>query len=458
MMHAMSIAGITPLIQGILKGGDLFFTNVSIDTRSLSSGDLYVALVGERFDGHDFVHDAERAGACAIISERSLDTEIPLVQVPDTRWALGRLAQLNRQAFKGGVIAVTGSCGKTTTRQMLASVFSEQGNVIASEGNLNNDIGVPLTLFRLSPAIDHAIIELGASGVGEIAWTGSLAQPDVGIITMASEAHLDGFGSLENIIRGKGEIIDAVPASGAVVLNRDDPAFETWRERAGGRRIISISALGDERADVRASDIREDTDGVAFALDGVVTAPEVRIPLPGQHNVTNALVTTAAAHARELGVDAVVRGLARTSAVSGRLEPVALRPGVTILDDSYNANPASMSSALRALARMPGRRIAVLGDMAELGDAARVRHESVGAEARELGIDVLMTTGHYATAYAFGFGEPTIAAETPEALADRLWEQLDGAASILVKGSRSAGMDRAVAQLKKRNENECFSG
>jgi len=392
------------------------------------------------------------------MSEQSVEVDIPVVQVSDTERALGRLARINRDAYDGSVIAVTGSCGKTTTRQMLATVFSEHGSVMASEGNLNNAIGVPLTLFRLSPGIDHAIIELGASGVGEIAWTGSLAEPDVGIITMASEAHLAGFGSLENIVSAKGEIIDAVGPSGTVVLNSDDPAFETWLERAGSRRVLSVSAEGNEAASLRAREIREDTDGVAFAIEGDVVAQQVRIPLPGRHNVANALLTAAAAHARGLTMEAVVHGLARMSAVSGRLEPVALRPGVTVLDDSYNANPASMRSALQTLSAMPGRRIAVLGDMGELGDTAEARHEAMGGEARELGIDLLMTTGDYAAAYASGFGEPTVTAGTQELLADKLWDQLNGATSILVKGSRSAGMDRVVAQLRKRNDNECFSG
>lgn len=459
MMQAMSLAGVTPLIQGTLSGRDLFFSQVSIDTRTLKPGDLYVALAGERFDGHDFIPDAVRAGACAVIAERAVEVDVPLIQVDDTRRALGQLAALNREAFGGGVIAVTGSCGKTTTRAMLSAVFSVAGTVIATEGNLNNAIGAPLTLFRLSPGADFAVIELGASGVGEIAWTGSLAAPDVGIITNASEAHLEGFGSLENIVRAKGELIECVPASGTVVLNRDDPAFDQWLERAGDRTVMSVSAQGDTGATFRAANIREDSDGVAFELETAAgESVAVRIPLPGRHNVSNALLTAAAAYAQNLTLETIVSGLAQVKSVSGRLEPVALRPGVTLLDDSYNANPASMGSALQALASMPGRRVAVLGDMLELGSEAEARHEAIGAQARELGIDLLMATGDYARAYARGFGEPNVIDDTPEMLADRLWDQLDGATSILVKGSRSAGMDRAVAHLRKRNSDECFSG
>lgn len=459
MMRTMSLAGVTPLIRGTLKGKDLFFSRVSIDTRTLQPGDLYIALAGERFDGHDFIPDAVRAGACAVIAEHPLELEVPLIQVEDTRRALGVLAADNRQAFEGGVVAVTGSAGKTTTRAMLTMVFSGAGSVIATEGNLNNEIGAPLTLFRLSPGADFAIIELGASGVGEIAWTGSLTAPDVGIITNASEAHLSGFGSLENIVLAKGELIDTVSPDGTVVLNLDDAAFERWQERAGDRRVLSVSAEGNRNAVFHAHGIQEDADGVAFRMESDVWSPlELRIPLPGRHNVSNALLAAAAAFAQGLDPETVVNGLAQMTSVAGRLQPIALRPGITVLDDSYNANPASMDSALQTLARMPGRRIAMLGDMAELGHDAKDRHETVGARARELGIDLLMATGDYARAYERGFGEPTMIAETPEMLADQLWDQLDGATSILVKGSRSAGMDRAVAHLRKRNDNECFSG
>ena len=459
MMRAMSLASVTPLIQGTLKGTDLFFSRVSIDTRTLEPGDLYIALAGERFDGHDFIPDAVRAGACAVIAEHPWDLEVPLIQVEDSRRALGLLAAVNREAFEGRVVAVTGSSGKTTTRSMLATVFAGAGPVVASQGNLNNEIAAPLTLFRLSPGADFAIIELGASGLGEIAWTGSLTAPDVGIITNASEAHLSGFGSLENIVVAKGEMIDAVVPGGTVVLNQDDPAFERWRERAGNRRVLSISAEGDRSAVFHAHDIQEGADGVAFRMESGVWDPvQVRIPLPGRHNVSNALLTAAAAYAQGLGPETVVAGLAQMTSVAGRLEPIALRPDVTVLNDSYNANPASMSSALQTLSRMPGRRVAMLGDMAELGDEAEDRHEAIGARARELGIDLLMATGNYARAYGRGFGQPTMTADSPKMLADELWGLLDGATSILVKGSRSAGMDRAVAHLRKRNDNECFSG
>ncbi len=459
MMRSFSLAEITPLIQGTLKGSDLFFSQVGIDTRTLPRGALYVALRGERFDGHDFIRDAERAGACAIIAEKPVESAMPVIEVRDSRYALGRLAGLNRLEFQGRLVGITGSSGKTTTRQMMQMVLGEAGSTIATEGNLNNEVGAPLTLLRLSPDADYAVLELGASGLGEIAWTGSLAAPDVGIITNASEAHLEGFGSLENIVTAKGELIDSVHGDGTVVLNHDDPAFGEWRTRAGLRPVLSVSAEGNPEASFRAEAIREDADGIAFTLTADVAAPtEVRLAIPGRHNVANALLVAAAAHSLGLGLEQVASGLAKTPAVTGRLEPVMLRPGLRVLNDSYNANPASMAAALQTLAAMPAPRIAVLGDMAELGGEASEQHRALGELARQLGIEQLMVTGSHGSDYRSGFGDGTHIGDSPETLADAVWEQLGETASILVKGSRSAGMDRAVARLKERNGDTCSSG
>lgn len=456
MMRALSLAEITPLVEGTLRGDDLFFSQVGIDTRMLAKGALYVALNGDRFDGHDFVREAEKAGACAIIAEKEVDASMPVVQVRDSHYALGRLAALNRAEYSGRMVAITGSSGKTTTRQMMQTVLAEAGAVTATEGNLNNQIGVPITLFRLGPDTDFAVLELGASGLGEIAWTGSLVAPEVGIITNASEAHLEGFGSLENIVAAKGELIESVQGDGTVVLNHDDPAFEEWRARAGMRRVLSVSAAGNHDASFRAESVHEDADGLAFSLVGdVVATTHIRLPLPGRHNVANALLVAAAAHSLGVGMEQVTAGLAKTPAVAGRLEPIALRPGIRVLNDSYNANPASMQAALRTLAAMPAPRFALLGDMAELGAEAAEQHRALGKLARDLGIEQLMATGGHASDYASGFGDGIHIGETPEALVDRLWGDVGETAFVLVKGSRSAGMDRAVTRLKERNNDAC---
>ncbi len=459
MMRAWSLQEIAPLIEGQLTGQDRVFRRVVIDSREVESGDLYVAIIGERLDGHDFIAEAIRAGAGALIVDRPVEADVPWVQVGDTRRALGLLARINRQAYGGDLAAITGSCGKTTTKEMLSAVLSVMGETLATEGNLNNDIGAPLTLFRLAPDTEYAVIELGASGLGEIAWTGSLASPDVGILTNASEAHLEGFGSLENIVQAKGELIDSVRFTGTMILNHDDPAYPIWLERARGRKVLSVSAEGNPTADLRPDDVSEDEAGLHFEL---VSSGEhqgrIHVPLAGRHNVANALLVAAAAEAFGLPFETVQRGLANVVAVDGRLKRVPLGRGVILLDDSYNANPASMISALETLALAPGRRIAMLGDMAELGSTAAQHHEHVGAKARELGIESLMVTGHYAADYARGFGDSTVTGEDPEGLVRSLPDSLQGPATVLVKGSRSAGMDRAVALIKRRVDDSCFSG
>ena len=459
MMRAWSLQEIAPLIEGQLNGADRAFRRVTTDSRSVESGDLYVAIIGDRLDGHDFIADAIRAGAGAVIVDHPVDASVPWVQVSDTRRALGLLARINRQAYGGQLAAVTGSCGKTTTKEMLSAVLSVMGETLATEGNLNNDIGAPLTLFRLSPDTEYAVIELGASGVGEIAWTGSLASPDVGILTNASEAHLEGFGSLENIVQAKGELIDSVRSTGTMILNHDDPAYPVWRERAGGRRVLSVSAEANPEADLKPENITEDDQGLHFqVVSGGERQGWVDVPLAGHHNVANALLVAAAAEAFGLPFETVQRGLASVEAVDGRLKRVPLGQGITLLDDSYNANPASMMSALETLAVAPGTRIAMLGDMAELGSTAAEHHERIGARARELGIDSLMVTGRHAADYARGFGDRTVTGEDPEGLVRSFPDSIQGPATVLVKGSRSAGMDRAVALIKRRVDDSCSSG
>ncbi len=450
MMRSWSLAEITPVMNAALQDGDLFFTQVSTDTRTLEPGALYVALRGERFDGHDFIDEAVRRGACAVVADRAVDTIVPVIRVEDTLRALGQLGAMNRGAFRRPLVAVTGSCGKTTTKEMLLAVLGLEGNTLATRGNLNNAIGAPLTLLRLAPNHDFAVIELGASAEGDIAWTGSLTRPDVGIITNASEAHLTGFGSLEQVVRAKGEMIDSVGVDGTVVLNRDDVAFPQWYERAGDRKVVNVSAQGNEAADLYATDIAEDSDGVHFRMHAGEEVHEIRIPLAGRHNVANALLVAAAVRALSINTETLVRGLAQVPAVSGRLEKIMLGGGLTLLDDSYNANPASMGAALDALAATEGARYALLGDMAELGEVSAQHHRRIGALAASLQLDGLGATGDYADEYVRGFGEGAWSAKDKDSLVENFLSRYSAPATVLVKGSRSTGMDRVVASLKQR--------
>ncbi|WP_166251947.1 UDP-N-acetylmuramoyl-tripeptide--D-alanyl-D-alanine ligase [Marinobacter salicampi] len=434
---------------------DVIFTGISTDTRSLQPGDLFVALRGENFDGHQFVAAATKAGAAgAVVDHPQADVALPQIQVADTTRALARLALANRQQSSAKVVAVTGSSGKTTVKEMLAQVLSHQGRTLATEGNLNNHIGAPLTLFRLLPEHRYAVIELGASGLGEIAHTVSITRPDVAVLTNAGEAHLEGFGSYENIVQAKGEIIDGVSERGSVVLNADDPAFEIWRRRAGQRRVVAISRNRQTQADYHAGQQRVATGGQEF----VVTGPDgwrcdIKLRLIGDHNMTNALLTIAAL--RELGVpdSSLIPGLTEVEPVKGRLQPVTLGPGIELVDDSYNANPSAMKAALEVLSTRAGKRIAVLGAMAELGAESERMHQEVGSWARDLGIEQLVTVGPGCEGYKKGFGDRTsVCADHGEAV-DLIIKQLDPPMTVLVKGSRSSAMDRVVDGIKDRVKN-----
>ncbi|TBW56258.1 UDP-N-acetylmuramoyl-tripeptide--D-alanyl-D-alanine ligase [Marinobacter halodurans] len=449
LQDAAEMAGASP------QSPTVGFTGVSTDTRTINPGDLFVALRGERFDGHRYVLDAAQAGAVAAVVDHPVDgVAIPQLVVDDTLKALGRLALGNRLASPARCVAVTGSSGKTTVKEMLASILCHQGETLATQGNLNNHIGVPLTLFRLAPDHQYAVIELGASGVGEIAYTVNLARPEVAMITNAGEAHLEGFGSYENIVEGKGEIVEGVDLDGAVILNADDPACPIWRKRAGERRVLTVATTDDKGADYHYRNVRSENGQVTFEAvgPGGWIAP-VRLNLPGKHNLLNALMAIAAT--RELGAtdDAIYRGLDELKPVKGRLEQIALQSGVNLIDDSYNANPTSMKAAVDVLSRQPGMGVAVLGSMAELGADADKLHAEVGAFARDKGVAHLLAVGPSAGGYLTGFGDGGLAFATHEEAVDWLIAHQAAPMTILVKGSRSSAMDNVVRALIKKVNN-----
>lgn len=449
MMRAFSLRETARIVEGEYQGPDLRFNQVSTDTRTLRPGDLFVALRGERFDGHQFLLRAVEAGAVAAIVDTRMEASLAQIRATDTLRALGLLAGANRRASDAPLVAVTGSSGKTTVKEMLRAILAARGNTLATEGNLNNAIGVPLTLFRLSPEHEFAVIELGASGLGEIAWTTSLARPDVAVITNAGQAHLEGFGSYDNVVIGKGEIIDGLGPRGTLVLNHDDPAFPRWRQRCGSRPSVSVSLSSDSKADYRPRELSSSEKGQHFTICGPQGGEvAVTLPLLGRHNITNALLAAAAAHALGASDSDIVRGLAQLGPVGGRLQPLRLAPGLVVLDDSYNANPGSMRAALEVLANCEGARVALLGDMAELGEDAPRMHREIGVFARSLGIDELWVRGNFAEEYAAGFGSGAFRFDGIEAV-DELPER-SRPLSILVKGSRSSAMDRVVARLKEK--------
>ncbi|WP_417517848.1 UDP-N-acetylmuramoyl-tripeptide--D-alanyl-D-alanine ligase [Marinobacter sp.] len=479
MMRAFSLAEAVGFINAVCGSTGLDavrFADISTDTRALKPGDLFVALRGENFDGHEFLQAAKRLGACAAVVDtfdgaldNALDSSrdstldsprhMPQLVVADTVDALAGLAAGNRNESDAKLIAITGSSGKTTVKELTAAILVRMGDTLATRGNLNNHIGVPLTLFGLKPAHQYGVIELGASGLGEIAHTVAMTRPQVVILTNAGQAHLEGFGSYENIVLAKGEIIEGVTEGGLVVLNRDDPAFDQWRARAGSRRVVSVSRYGHPEADYSASVKQPQNQKPEIVIAG----PEgwsctLTLPLEGEHNVTNTLLAIAAT--RELGATdvAVTEGLAGVQPVRGRLQVVDFSGGLSVIDDSYNANPASMKAALSVLASRDGKRIAVFGAMGELGPTARELHSEVGAFASELGIDRLMTVGAGCEGYADGYGETTEMYQTHEEAVQAMALVNEPPMTVLVKGSRSAAMDLVVEGIKNKVNNACFSG
>lgn len=443
-----SLAEVASVIGAKLPDTNRPVMNITTDSRSLMQGDLFIALVGERFDAHDFLAQAREAGAIGAIVSRPIDDPLPQLQVSDTRLALGLLGQARRQAWGGPLVAITGNSGKTTVKEILAALLQRRGMTLATRGNFNNDIGAPLTLLGLMPDHRQAVVELGANHLGEIAWTAMLAQPQVAVITNVTGAHIGEFGGMGQIAQAKAEILTGLAADGIAVLNHDDTFFPLWKRLAGDRQVLDFGLT--EQARINATDLVCDVGGrYAFTLvrDGD-SLGRVQLALLGRHNVSNALAASAAALALGLNSDEVIAGLGEVSAVAGRLALVEGLRGCRLLDDTYNANPGAVKAALETLSQMPGPRWCFLGAMGELGEASVGLHAEIGYYARELGIDFLGTLGTQAEPAAHAFGEQGCHFSNWEALLRYAQDHLPSGASVLVKGSRSASMERLIAELR----------
>jgi UDP-N-acetylmuramoyl-tripeptide--D-alanyl-D-alanine ligase len=443
-MMAMQLSQAAEVLSGRCVSADVAFRGVSTDTRQLQPGSLFVALRGENHDGHDYLDTARELGAAAAAVSRVTKTALPLLEVADTRLALGRLATWWRAQFSLPVVAVTGSNGKTTVRTMTHAILSRTGRTLATQGNLNNDIGLPLTLFRLDPEDRYAVIEMGANHPGEINYLASIAQPDIAVVTNAGPAHLEGFGNLEGVARAKGELFARLGAQGIAIINADDRYAWLWRELAAHCRIVEFGLRAE--AAVRA-DWRGDVGGSRMALKTPWGDAELHLPLPGRHNVLNALAASAAALAAGAALDAVVAGLETLSPVAGRFTVHRLAQGVTVIDDTYNANPASLQAAIEVLATAGGETWLVLGDMGELGAGARELHAEAGRRARAAGVDRLFTLGELSRAAAESFGGDAAVFDTVDGLIDALRSEAHDGLHVLVKGSRRMRMERVVQAL-----------
>ena len=444
---SVRLAEIAQAVGGRLTGADVQVDGVSTDSRTVRPGELFVALRGPRFDGHAFVAHAAGRGAAAALVEEEAGGALPLVVVDDTRTALGRLGRWWRGRCGGPVVALTGSSGKTTVKELTAGILARTGPGIATAGNLNNAIGVPLTLCRIGPGHRWAVVELGASAPGEIADLAGLAMPDVGVVLNAGPAHLEGFGTVAGVARGKGELLEAVAARGGVaVYNADDAHAPLWRELAeGAREVVRFGLAADAEW---TADWEPGPGGTRLRLRGPAgPLAECRFPLLGRHNVLNALAAAAAAAAAGAVEEAILAGLEAAAPVPGRLRPLSLPSGALLLDDTYNANPLSLEAGLEVLAALPGERVLVLGDMAELGADAASWHEAAGRRARAAGVTALYALGDEAARAARAFGPGGHAFADHEALAAALEGALGPGMSVLVKGSRRMRMERLVQRL-----------
>lgn len=447
MLKALALSELINALDAQLIGDDASFNGVSIDSRAIQPGQLFIALTGPRFDGHDYLNDVAGKGAVAALVEREVaDSALPQLLVKDTRQALGQLGALNRAAFTQPVAAVTGSSGKTTVKEMLASILRTRGPVLATRGNLNNDLGVPLTLIELAPEHTSAVIELGASRLGEIAYTVGLTKPHVAILNNAGTAHVGEFGGPEKIVEAKGEIIEGLAADGIAVLNLDDKAFGIWKTRAAGRQVLTF-ALSNSEANFHASDLATDARGCpAFNLHTPEGSERVQLNLLGTHNVANALAAAAAAHALGVSLFGIATGLGAVQPVKGRTVAQLAKNGMRVIDDTYNANPTSMCAAVDILAGFSGRTVLVLGDIGELGDWAEQGHRDVGEYARGK-VSALYAVGPNMVHAVNAFGEQAQHFGTQAELIQALAAEQDTNTTILIKGSRSAAMENIVAAL-----------
>ncbi len=450
MTEMMTLAALAERIGARFRGKDLPFRGISADSRSLQPGDLFVALRGPSFDGHAFAGQVLAMGAGALMVDHPVDIALPRIEVEDTRIGLGRFSAAWRSQFKLPLVAVTGSNGKTTVKEMLAAILGQQGPVLATRGNLNNDIGVPLTLLRLRPEHCAAVIEMGANHAGEIAWLTGLAQPAVALITNAAAAHLEGFGSLEGVAQAKGEIYSGLGSGGTAVINADDAFAELWHSMNREREVITFGLERD--ADVTAQ-WTGDANGSRLALKAPQGGIELNLRLSGQHNAMNALAATAAAVALGVDLNTIRAGLERVVPVPGRLESKQGASGIRIIDDSYNANPASLEAALKVLSMAEGTRCLVLGDMSELGSDAVPLHEQIGRMAQVGGVDRLYAVGELSRAAVRVFGSKGYHFSTHEQLITALQQELKAEMTLLVKGSRTMRMERVVAALLRTGEN-----
>lgn len=439
----MNLFELATILNGQFSGNNAEFKTISIDSRVIKPGDCFIAIKGEFFDGHDFLHVVSEKKAAVAIVDRDVAISIPTIRVKNTRQALIHLASFYRAKVNIPVIAITGSCGKTTTRALTENILKLAGNVLASKKSFNNDIGLPLTLLQLTPEHDFAVLEIGTNHPGEIAALTKIAQPTITVITMVAGVHIEGFGSVENIAKEKGDIYSTLKTTNIAVINADDSYADYWKKLNSQHRIVTFGM--HHKADVMAEDIKIMPDGsVQFQLVMHSATGVVHLPLLGEHNIINALAAASIAYALSISIDKIKQGLETAQPEYGRLNIKTGLHGATIIDDSYNANPASVKAAITLLSHRSENGILVLGDMKELGDGAQSLHADIGRFAHASGIKTLFCYGEMSAYAANAFGKDALHFSDQQQLIDALTLSLSSKITVLVKGSNSMKMINIV--------------
>lgn len=439
-MDLIELAGI---LSVPLPNKNISWQGVSTDTRTLQPEELFIALVGKQFDGHHFLKEAASRGAAAALVEKPVASDLPILLVSDTRLALGQLASHYRQQFKIPILAITGSVGKTTVKEMTKAILAQCGSVLATTKNYNNDIGLPLGLLQLRPHHQYGVFELGTNHRGELPYLAKLIRPDIALITNIAPTHLAGFdGQVANVATEKSAIYQFLERNGTAVVNLDESYLESWRTLLPSKVLTySMQRPADLYAEYLAGKAGS---GVCFRLITPIGNTEITLPLLGRHQVMNALAASSLAYAAGAPLSAIKKGLESMVPVTGRVRLLAGRSGSKIIDDTYNASPQAVKAALQLLAEFPGKRIFVFGGMAELGDKAKLYHQEIGEYAAQLGIDALYSYGEFAPITGSAFGSNAQIFSSPASLVTRLQLDLAPNVTCLVKGARSTKMEELI--------------
>ncbi|MBE0365023.1 UDP-N-acetylmuramoyl-tripeptide--D-alanyl-D-alanine ligase [Pseudoalteromonas ulvae UL12] len=455
-MIPMDFNWIKQVLSTSYEGQNDTVLNINTDTRTIKPGEVFLALKGPNFDGHKFVEQAIAQGAIAVIVDHSVTVQVPEFIVPDTRLALGQLGAAVMAQVKPKTIAITGSVGKTTVKEMCAAILENHGNVLATKGNFNNDIGVPLTLLRLEPQHEYAVIELGANHIGEIGYTTSLVKPDVAVVCNVAAAHLEGFGSLDGVAQAKGEIFTGLKPDGIAVVNADSPYADYWLSSLGESQVTQFSAT--EQKDVWSEQITLDRFGRAsFTLCCGSEQVAVKLTIPGEHNVTNALIAASLTLPFGVTLAQVAKGLATMPMVQGRVNLIEVNQDLTVIDDTYNANVQSVKAGINLLAGIDGHKIFAFGDMGELGEEARSYHQEVGEYAKQKGISSFYSLGVLSRYASDVYEQPGLHFSSRSQLLAAIASDMagvEGPITILVKGSRSSRMELLVQEIVADAQNK----